>query len=260
MGPTCSQSISYVCKALNNCHGRGFCKEEKETTSCQCYQGFSGDQCNIVDNVAACPNSCSSHGRCEVQPDQQTFKCSCESTWTGDDCATSKCGGSGNEVCSSHGVCEPSEDKYKCKCDSNWSGDQCQSSDCPNGCSGHGTCKDKTCICVTGWKSEPDCSKKDTISLMEFPGAQPEATENQPSIEDLAQSSCPDNCNDHGVCENGKCSCMRGFINDDCSGHDPDVFADEFLLQFDESDASPKQHVVSSDFNPHRVSMAQLWD
>lgn len=57
-------------------------------------------------------------------------------------------------------------------------------------CSGHGTYQHETCSCLCnlGWGG-PDCSV----------------------------SSCPDECNDNGLCVEGKCACYYGYTGEDCS-------------------------------------------
>ncbi|KAM9427133.1 tenascin-N-like isoform 1-T1 [Salvelinus alpinus] len=57
-------------------------------------------------------------------------------------------------------------------------------------CSGHGTYQHDTCSCQCnpGWEG-PDCSI----------------------------STCPDECNDHGRCVDGKCVCLAGYMGRDCS-------------------------------------------
>ncbi|XP_070976437.1 tenascin-N-like isoform X1 [Oncorhynchus clarkii lewisi] len=57
-------------------------------------------------------------------------------------------------------------------------------------CSGHGTYQHDTCSCQCnpGWEG-PDCSI----------------------------STCPDECNDHGRCVDGKCVCLAGYMGSDCS-------------------------------------------
>ncbi|XP_021445175.2 tenascin-N isoform X2 [Oncorhynchus mykiss] len=57
-------------------------------------------------------------------------------------------------------------------------------------CSGHGTYQHDTCSCQCnpGWEG-PDCSV----------------------------STCPDECNDHGRCVDGKCVCLAGYMGSDCS-------------------------------------------
>ncbi|XP_052319698.1 tenascin-N-like isoform X8 [Oncorhynchus keta] len=56
-------------------------------------------------------------------------------------------------------------------------------------CSGHGTYQHDTCSCQcnSGWEG-PDCSI----------------------------STCPDECNDHGRCVDGKCVCLAGYMGSDC--------------------------------------------
>nr|XP_046215908.1 tenascin-N isoform X2 [Oncorhynchus gorbuscha] len=56
-------------------------------------------------------------------------------------------------------------------------------------CSGHGTYQHDTCSCQCnpGWEG-PDCSI----------------------------STCPDECNDHGRCVDGKCVCLAGYMGSDC--------------------------------------------
>ncbi|XP_037538151.1 tenascin-N [Nematolebias whitei] len=57
-------------------------------------------------------------------------------------------------------------------------------------CSGHGTYQHETCSCLCnlGWEG-PDCSV----------------------------SSCPDECNNNGLCVEGKCVCYYGYTGEDCS-------------------------------------------
>ena len=68
-----------------------------------------------------------------------------------------------------------------------------KSKSCINDCT-HGTCKDGTCICSTGWKGD-DCSK--------------------------AIPSCPNNCTspDNGTCDHDtmKCTCKGTWLGNDCS-------------------------------------------
>ncbi|XP_053329724.1 tenascin isoform X2 [Spea bombifrons] len=57
-------------------------------------------------------------------------------------------------------------------------------------CNGHGNYSTETCSCVCepGWTG-PNCT----------------------------EAECPGNCNNRGLCVNGKCICDQGFIGDDCS-------------------------------------------
>ncbi|XP_068104211.1 tenascin isoform X3 [Hyperolius riggenbachi] len=57
-------------------------------------------------------------------------------------------------------------------------------------CNGRGNYSTDTCgcICEPGWKG-PNCS----------------------------EAECPDNCNDRGICVDGKCVCNPGYTGDDCS-------------------------------------------
>ena len=64
------------------CSGRGDC--DIETASCDCDDGYWGDNC-----TSACPggasNPCNGQGSC----DNVDGTCFCDCGWTGDDCATS---------------------------------------------------------------------------------------------------------------------------------------------------------------------------
>merc|ERR1712151_735376 len=65
---------------------------------------------------------------------------------------------------------------------------------CPNGCSGNGVCnlESHTCSCNPGWNGA-DCSLQTCTG---------------PPLND---------CNDHGLCQNGTCKCHEGYEGVACA-------------------------------------------
>lgn len=98
-------------------------------------------------------------------------------------------------VCNNQGQCTRNG---TCECNMQYTGERCeQKLNCGgdlNNCNGHGECAaDRfsghgTCYCHPGWDGT-DCSQK----------------------------ACPENCNDHGICNGGICTCNNGWDGESCS-------------------------------------------
>ena len=84
------------------CHNGGTCENTKpDEYLCRCPEGFSGTDCEVVDNVCATA-PCLHGGTCTVTTTVVTngisgsiggggsFNCSCPPGWTGDTCQISK--------------------------------------------------------------------------------------------------------------------------------------------------------------------------
>merc|ERR1711871_889810 len=150
---------SRVCPG--KCNGHGVCRNG----TCQCDDGYSGDDCLSL----ACPRGCSGHGICLAG------KCLCKPGWEGAACESSGC----PNDCSGHGVCnqsqpvkmgdlngttpsvEPSTDagRFRCVCEPGFEGDDCGTAVCVNKCTDlkHGVCNKGTCVCNSGFGGV-DCS------------------------------------------------------------------------------------------------------
>lgn len=190
---------------IDNCRGRGVCKQTKTNSSglkvggaigrysyaCECFDGFEGDNCAIVSLESPCPLGCSSHGTCH----HATGICMCSPGFSGPDCSEivldtcqSRCSGRGSCL---HG---------QCICDPAWTGGGCGRMEihggCPNHCSAHGDCVAGACVCEAGY-GNIDCS-----AVVQLP----------PS----GSYGCPEGCSGRGVCVRGMCMCAPGWHGGKC--------------------------------------------
>mmetsp|Transcript_119610 Transcript_119610/g.194548 ORF Transcript_119610/g.194548 Transcript_119610/m.194548 type:complete len:879 (-) Transcript_119610:89-2725(-) len=158
-------------KCPRQCSNRGNCVEG----SCLCYSGFFSSDCSKV-------SCCNGRGAC---PASEGDSCKCDPGWSGKNCeAELVCL---DPTCSGHGACSHGQ----CICALGYGGASCEmSSDgvgfmsCQGRCSDHGTCAGKHaryCDCESGWTGMfCDVAMKD---------------------------GCADDCNGHGTCMGGFCSC-----------------------------------------------------
>jgi EGF-like domain len=89
------------CGTREPCHNGGTCENTKpDEYLCKCPEGFSGTNCEVVDNVCATA-PCLHGGTCTVTTTVVTngisgstgggsFNCTCPPGWTGDTCQISK--------------------------------------------------------------------------------------------------------------------------------------------------------------------------
>lgn len=206
------------CSTTSGCGGSGHdCGVNGKCVgdSCVCTTGWAGPECNV--NV--CPKNCSNHGTCAVvQPDftkgadQRTDRrCVCEGGWKGPACdILDECGKASGSVCSGHGACKDDDATSFafCECESDYGGSLCERYEphqCPvdkdsKACGGpsHGLCVTK----ATEFCKSPPCCK----CVFGFYGAACDST-----------LPCEDNCNKHGVCENGACRCAEGWQGATCA-------------------------------------------
>lgn len=153
------------------CSNRGTCTEG----SCLCYSGFFSSDCSKV-------SCCNGRGTC---PENEGDSCKCDPGWSGTNCeAELVCL---DPTCSGHGACSHGA----CICALGYSGASCEMTSgvgflsCEGRCSEHGTCAGshaQSCECVSGWTGM-FCD----VAMKESCG--------------------PDNCNGHGTCMGGFCSC-----------------------------------------------------
>jgi len=130
----------------------GACVSSEGVASCECEDGYTGDDCNTV--VDPCDGFECNHGACVSS--EGSPMCECEDGWTGafcdiniDECESQPC---------VNGVCIDGAGEYSCSCLPGWTGtncesdiDECLSEPCLNG----GDCTDLmnaySCSCPPGW-------------------------------------------------------------------------------------------------------------
>lgn len=201
-----------ACRQLGYCNGRGACVDGV----CNCFLGFSSEQC-LAESASPCaPHFCSGHGKCVDTSARftsdgslvRTGHCVCDKTYQGSDCSVSKCLSANSEICSGHGICRLVNGTSHCYCDEGFRDADCSQIilECPgvgSPCSGHGTCSNGLCTCDSEWKGD-DCATS--------------------AIEVIAPSPppcCPLNCSDNGFCNMVACKCE---CNPDWTGTGCEVF------------------------------------
>ncbi|XP_078612873.1 uncharacterized protein LOC144882755 isoform X3 [Branchiostoma floridae x Branchiostoma japonicum] len=135
----------------------GTCTDDGGSYTCSCNNGWTGQDCDQVDDCASSPCA---HGTCTN--DVGSYTCSCENGWGGencdqdiDECASSPC---------QHGICTDGVGSYTCSCENGWAGDNCDQDidECASSPCTHGTCIDEvasyTCSCENGWAGQ-DCDQ-----------------------------------------------------------------------------------------------------
>ena len=160
------------------CSGHGQCT----FTGCVCEAGWHGDDCS---HVACKPGSC---GAAEGRGECRDGKCYCRVGYSGPSCSYT-CGedGRGAPPCSGRGRCvsdaatsanasaaattpggfhifrrkAPSPPAPppapRCECNPGYAGAACEARTCLMGCSGHGLCRNGTCVCALGYAGT-DCA------------------------------------------------------------------------------------------------------
>eukprot|EP01114_Cavostelium_apophysatum_P021461 TRINITY_DN7495_c0_g1_i2.p1 TRINITY_DN7495_c0_g1~~TRINITY_DN7495_c0_g1_i2.p1 ORF type:complete len:390 (+),score=60.11 TRINITY_DN7495_c0_g1_i2:97-1266(+) len=83
--PDCAVTSTFSCGCPNNCFnflGRGVCSNKQ----CACYEGWSGEDCSLVDCAYSGKNNCSGHGKCHKKRDL----CTCDPGFAYNDCSASE--------------------------------------------------------------------------------------------------------------------------------------------------------------------------
>ncbi|XP_069360683.1 LOW QUALITY PROTEIN: protein serrate [Maniola hyperantus] len=165
-GILCDQDLNY-CGTHEPCRHGGTCENTApDQYLCTCAEGFSGADCERVDNPCA-PQPCA-HGACALAP--TGFTCACERGWGGarcdvdvDDCASAPC---------RHGAaCRDRLDAFQCDCAAGWQGPTCADDvdecatrggaegalgPCVNAAACNNTQGGYACTCLAGWSGR-DC-------------------------------------------------------------------------------------------------------
>ncbi|RZF46822.1 hypothetical protein LSTR_LSTR008054 [Laodelphax striatellus] len=195
-GILCDQDLNY-CGTNEPCQNGGTCENTApDSFLCNCPEGFSGLNCEIVDNPCV-TGPCANGGACLETAGQ--FHCVCAAGWTGSTCRINidECQSS---PCQNGGTCIDLVNGYSCSCTSAWEGPNCQfdaneclNSPCINADSCQNVVGDYICKCQKGWTGK----------------------------------NCDININDcHGQCQHGAtcidlvndyhCACQPGYTGRDC--------------------------------------------
>ncbi|XP_044744621.1 protein jagged-1b isoform X2 [Coccinella septempunctata] len=196
-GILCDQDLNY-CGTHEPCMSGGTCENTApDKYMCTCPDGFSGINCETVDNPCA-PAPCLHGGTCLEEGG--SFSCECAPGWTGptcnidiDECASAPC--------QNGGTCVNLEDSFKCDCPPAWEGnvcqfdaDECLAHPCINAFSCTNLVGDYLCKCRVGWMGKNcDQNINDCVGQCQH-GA-----------------TCIDLVNDY------HCACQPGYTGRDCA-------------------------------------------
>lgn len=111
------------CGTHEPCQHGGTCENTApDQYLCRCAEGFSGTDCERVDNPCA-PQPCV-HGECSLAASPRGFACACQRGWAGalcdqdvDDCASAPC--------RNGATCRDRLDAFVCDCAPGWTGPTC---------------------------------------------------------------------------------------------------------------------------------------
>ncbi|XP_071447350.1 protein jagged-1b-like [Hetaerina americana] len=161
-GILCDRDLNY-CGTHEPCLNGGTCENTApDKHNCTCPEGFSGLNCEIVDNPCATA-PCRNGGTC-IEQVRGLFSCTCALGWSGATCTTNvdECASS---PCTNGGTCVDLVNGFRCICPSGWEGnacqydvDECQASPCINAISCHNMVGGFHCECQKGW-SEKTCDR-----------------------------------------------------------------------------------------------------
>jgi len=121
-GILCDQDLN-VCGTREPCQNGGTCENTKpDQYRCTCPDGFSGTDCENVDNPCA-SNPCLNGATCRELG--EIAQCECAPGFTGSYCATDidECA---SQPCQNGGTCVDGKNSFVCNCPPAWQGVLCQ--------------------------------------------------------------------------------------------------------------------------------------
>jgi len=119
----------------NPCQHEGTCAPSEDLIyTCQCAEGWKGENCEEIDPCA--PNPCQHEGSCHSASSEPFYFCDCVAGWIGDNCEIDDpCD---PNPCQHEGTCAPNGNDYACTCPGEYTGQNCDqpiSNPCePNRC------------------------------------------------------------------------------------------------------------------------------
>ncbi|XP_049960051.1 protein jagged-1b [Schistocerca serialis cubense] len=198
-GILCDQDLN-TCGTLDPCQNGGTCENTApDQYRCTCPEGFSGLNCEVVDNPCA-TEPCANGGTCQESASGQV-NCTCAPGWTGPTCLVNidECA---SAPCQNSGTCVDQVNSFMCLCPPGWEGDACQfdadecqqdPDPCKNAVSCHNVVGSYRCKCRKGWEGQNcDLNINDCVGQCQH-GA-----------------TCIDLVNDY------HCACQPGFTGRDC--------------------------------------------
>ncbi|XP_046542313.1 delta-like protein 1 [Haliotis rubra] len=121
-GDNCDQDINECTETADLCQHDGSCTNTHGSFQCQCVEGITGRNCELVTNHCAL-NRCLNGGTCDGN--ETDFSCTCPFRWSGETCAERiNC----DSAPCDWGKCIPKPEtpaRFKCDCDFPWTGDTC---------------------------------------------------------------------------------------------------------------------------------------
>ncbi|XP_059481287.1 protein jagged-1b isoform X2 [Neocloeon triangulifer] len=235
-GILCDQDLNY-CGTHAPCHNGGTCNNiAPNKYQCSCPEGFSGIDCEIVENPCAVA-PCKNKGVCSEANGH--FNCTCAPGWTGHTCETNidECVSS---PCKNGGTCDDLVNNYRCNCQLGWKGPTCEEdvdeckaskSPCINAASCHNLPGSYKCQCLEGWTGRHcDHNINDCVGQCQNGATCIDLVNNfhcacLPGFTgkecDVNINECESNpCKNGGECNDGidsfRCICPVGFVGKTC--------------------------------------------
>jgi len=142
----CNQGLCDMDECDSNpCKHNGKCIDGKKSYTCECQEGWNGDNCEKdIDECA--PNGglgpCKNSATCSNT--KGSYTCNCASGWKGtncdediDECAINA---AGDGPCKNSATCSNTKGSYTCNCASGWKGTNCDEVSCDDGIQFEGDC------------------------------------------------------------------------------------------------------------------------